>query len=72
MLISHKLSKEWQKSVWSEYSAIHAEYQNTLGNLTLLSTTKNTNYSNKSFIEKRDMEDGFKSSHLKINRWINE
>lgn len=48
------------------WKLIHKKYVDTLGNLTL--TGYNQEYSNKSFVEKRDMEMGFRDSGLKINR----
>jgi len=50
------------------WELIHKKYVDTLGNLTL--TGYNQEYSNKSFIEKRDMKKGFRESGLKINRYL--
>jgi len=50
------------------WELIHKKYVDTLGNLTL--TGYNQEYSNKSFIEKRDMEKGFRENGLKINRYL--
>lgn len=48
------------------FEAIHEKYLHTIGNLTR--TGYNPEYSNKSFQEKRDMENGFKQSPLKLNQ----
>jgi len=47
---------------------IYQKYLDTLGNLTL--TGYNPEYSNKLFIEKKDMEKGFKDSGLQLNRGL--
>jgi len=50
----------------ANWELTHPKYLDTLGNLTL--TGYNPEYSNRTFIEKRNMEKGFKESGLKINR----
>jgi len=65
-IMPQKLSDEWKKILGSNWELIHQKYLDTFGNLTL--TGYNPEYSNKSFIEKRDMEKGFKDSGLRLNR----
>ena len=62
---NENLSVEWKSSLGSEWQRIHSEYLHTIGNLTL--TGYNSEYSDKPFIEKRDMEGGFSNSPLKLN-----
>lgn len=64
------LSLPWKNSLGANYNEIHAKYIGTIGNLTL--TGYNSSLSNKSFIEKRDMEKGFKDSRLKLNKYLSE
>ncbi len=52
------------------FQAIHDKYLHTIGNLTL--TGYNSEYSNKPFQEKRDMEKGFKQSSLKLNQSLKD
>ncbi|WQV34738.1 DUF262 and DUF1524 domain-containing protein [Helicobacter pylori] len=59
-------SEEWKGDLGENFEAIHEKYLHTIGNLTL--TGYNSEYSNKPFQEKRDMENGFKQSSLKLNQ----
>jgi len=65
-IMPQKLTPIWRESLGSNYEAIHEKYLHTLGNITL--TGYNSNLSNKSFIEKRDMEKGFRQSRLFLNK----
>ena len=51
-----------------EYSEMKETHLHTLSNLTL--TSYNSKYSNHFFAEKRDMEKGFRESHLFLNKFI--
>ena len=62
---NENLSAEWKSPLGSEWQRIHSEYLHTIGNLTL--TGYNSEYSDKPFIEKRDMKGGFSSSPLNLN-----
>ncbi len=64
------LTPEWQKDLGENFEAIHEKYLHTIGNLTL--TGYNSEYSNNSFQEKRDMEKGFKQSSLKLNQGLKD
>ncbi|MGL2743029.1 GmrSD restriction endonuclease domain-containing protein [Helicobacter pylori] len=61
---------EWQKDLGENFEAIHEKYLHTIGNLTL--TGYNSEYSNNSFREKRDMEKGFKQSPLRLNQSLKD
>ena len=50
------------------WELIHRKYLDTLGNLTL--TGYNPQYSNKPFVEKRDIENGFRKSGLRLNKYL--
>lgn len=62
------LSLEWKTALGEEWERIHDQYLHTLGNLTL--TGYNSEYSDRSFREKRDMEGGFRQSPLKLNEGL--
>jgi predicted transport protein len=59
------LSSVWKGSLGPEWEHVQQTWLHTLGNLTL--TGYNSEYSDRSFAEKRDMEGGFKESPLKLN-----
>jgi predicted transport protein len=63
---NEKLSDEWKKSLGTNWEHIQQTWLHTLGNLTL--TGYNSEYSDRPFIEKRDMLGGFKYSPLKVNQ----
>ncbi len=65
-IIPQKLTEEWKRDLGENFQEIHDKYLHTIGNLTL--TGYNSEYSNKSFQEKRDMEKGFKDSPLRLNQ----
>ncbi|GHR57314.1 hypothetical protein VN1264_12100 [Helicobacter pylori] len=70
-IMPQKLTKkEWERDLGENFQEIHNKYLNTIGNLTL--TGYNSEYSNKSFQEKRDMEKGFKNSPLKLNQGLRD
>ncbi len=64
-VMPQKLTIEWQEELGKNYSETHYNLLHTIGNLTL--TGYNTEYSNSHFKEKRDMEKGFRQSHLYLN-----
>lgn len=62
------LSEEWTKDLGENWKEIQNRYLHTLGNLTL--TGYNTELSDRPFLQKRDMEGGFKNSRLFLNAHI--
>ncbi len=69
-IMPQKLTEEWEKDLGENFQEIHDKYLHTIGNLTL--TGYNSEYSNKSFQEKRDMEKGFKQSPLRLNQSLKD
>ena len=63
-----KLSPEWQAALGDGWKELQAKYLHTIGNLTL--TAYNSEYSDRPFQEKRDMEGGFKVSPLYLNHGL--
>ncbi|WP_372922642.1 DUF262 domain-containing protein [Roseovarius sp.] len=65
-----RLSKEWREALGDDWSAVQEKWLHTLGNLTL--TGYNSEYSDRPFAEKRDMEGGFKESPLRVNQGLGQ
>ena len=62
---NENLSEEWQNDLGPEWRSVQETQLHTLGNLTL--TGYNSEYSDRPFLEKRDMEGGFSKSPLNLN-----
>lgn len=72
-IMPQKLTTEWITSLGEDSAEdIHSKYLHTIGNLTLVAYNVNSALSNKSFIEKRNMKDGFKDIKLFLNQSIKE
>ncbi len=69
-IMPQTLTEEWKRDLGENFQAIHDKYLHTIGNLTL--TGYNSEYSNNSFQEKRDMEKGFKDSPLRLNQSLKD
>jgi len=63
-----KMSAEWQAELGSDWKEIQKKYLHTIGNLTL--TAYNSEMSDHSFMEKMDMDGGFKQSALRLNKYV--
>lgn len=64
------LSQEWKNELGPDWERIHEQYLHSIGNLTL--TGYNSEYGAKSFVEKRDGENGFKTSTLRLNAGLGQ
>lgn len=67
-IMPQTLSDEWINELGKDYKEIYNQYLHTLPNLTL--TGYNSKYSNRSFSEKKSIENGFKDSNLRLNQFI--
>ena len=65
---NENLPAAWKAALGANWSAVQERWLHTLGNLTL--TGYNSEYSDKSFAEKRDMQGGFKQSPLRVNEGL--
>ncbi|MFA5315811.1 MAG: DUF262 domain-containing protein [Dehalococcoidales bacterium] len=65
---NENLSVAWKIALGEEWERVQKTWLHTLGNLTL--TGYNSEYSDRSFIEKRNMEGGFRESPLKLNQGL--
>ena len=63
---NRNLSEPWRTALGPDWKRIQETLVHSLGNLTL--TGYNSEYSDRPFIEKRDMEGGFRESPIKLNR----
>ena len=63
---NENLSSAWREDLGEDWEDIHTNLLHTLGNLTL--TGYNSEYSDRPFVEKRDMKGGFRQSPLLLNR----
>ena len=62
------LSSAWKADLGAEWQRVQEKWLHTLGNLTL--TGYNSEYSDRPFVEKRDMIGGFKESPLRVNQGL--
>lgn len=62
------LSREWREDLGADWERVHETKLHTLGNLTL--TGYNSEYSDRPFVQKRDMAGGFKESPLRLNEGL--
>jgi predicted transport protein len=71
---NENLSQKWREALGDEWQRIQQTWLHTLGNLTL--TAYNSDFSDRTFLEKRDMpgapEKGLKQSPLKLNLGLGE
>ncbi|MBU0614155.1 DUF262 and DUF1524 domain-containing protein, partial [Patescibacteria group bacterium] len=65
-IMPQTLTPQWKEALGEDFQRIQSEYLHTIGNLTL--TGYNSDMSNKSFIEKRDMQKGFRESSVRLNK----
>lgn len=62
------LRSEWRAALGADWKEVHQRVLHTLGNLTL--TGYNSEYSDRPFAQKRDMDGGFKDSPLRLNKGL--
>lgn len=67
-IMPQTLSDKWKAALGSDWERIHQQYLHTMANLTL--TGYNSQYSNLTFIEKRDMNKGFMESAYRLNNYV--
>ena len=67
-IMPQTLSSIWKKEIGDDYERIQEQWLHTISNLTL--TGYNSNYSNRPFTEKKQMEHGFEESGIRLNRFV--
>jgi predicted transport protein len=65
---NENLNANWRTDLGEDWKRIHSQYLHTLGNLTL--TGYNSEYSDRAFKDKRDMDGGFHQSPLRLNEGL--
>ncbi|HOO25180.1 MAG TPA: DUF262 domain-containing protein [Clostridiales bacterium] len=67
-IMPQTLQDEWKEALGEDYESIHEEWLHRAANLTL--TAYNSEYSNNSFLDKRDRPNGFADSGIRMNQLI--
>lgn len=67
-IMPQTLSPSWKLALGEDSERIQEQWLHTISNLTL--TGYNSNYSNRPFLEKRDMQNGFNDSGIRLNKYI--
>lgn len=67
-IMPQTLRQDWKSELGENYDEIHKTWLHRLANLTL--TAYNSEYSNRSFTEKKTMKNGFQSSGIRMNAYI--
>ena len=65
-----ELSATWRTALGPDWKRVQDTWLHTLGNLTL--TGYNSEYSDRPFVEKRDMAGGFRQSPLRVNEGLGQ
>lgn len=65
---NENLSAKWREALGEDWQRVQEAWLHTLGNLTL--TGYNAEYSDRPFLEKRDMKGGFRESPLRLNEGL--
>jgi hypothetical protein len=65
-----KLTDQWKEELGLNWEEIHEIFLHRLGNLTI--TGYNSELGDKSFLEKRDMEGGFRDAPFKLNKMLRD
>lgn len=69
-IMPQTLDQSWKSALGADWETDHELLLHTLGNLTL--TGYNPEYSNRPFLDKRDMDGGFHMSPLNLNRGLGQ
>ncbi|WP_297217851.1 DUF262 domain-containing protein [uncultured Desulfovibrio sp.] len=69
-IMPQTLTPAWKSQLGSDAEIIHAEWLHRIANLTLVAKPYNPSYSNLSFCAKRDAQNGFRHSGLRMNQDI--
>jgi hypothetical protein len=67
---NEKLSPEWRRMLGEQWQSVQREWLHRLGNLTL--TGYNSEYSDRSFDDKKTVPGGFSESSVRLNKFVRE
>ena len=69
-IMPQTVSDAWQEMLGSEWGRVHETWLHRLANLTL--TAYNSEYSNRTFSEKKSIAGGFRDSAVRLNGYVRE
>lgn len=69
-IMPQTLNASWRRALGDGFERVHEEWKDRIANLTI--TAYNSEYSNRDFAKKRDMENGFADSVFRMNKWVGE
>lgn len=69
-IMPQTLNASWKQSLGDNWESIHEMWLHTIANLTL--SGYNSSYSNRTFQEKKTMENGFLQSGIRLNHYISQ
>lgn len=69
-IMPQTLNASWRKSLGEGCEEVHEKWKDRIANLTI--TAYNSEYSNRDFAIKRDMENGFADSVFRMNKWVGD
>lgn len=69
-IMPQTLSDDWKKDLGPDYQNIHEYWVHKIANLTL--TAYNSKYSNRTFINKKTIENGFNNSGFRMNDFVRQ
>ncbi|MBR2126574.1 MAG: DUF4268 domain-containing protein [Akkermansia sp.] len=69
-IMPQHLTPAWRRELGDDAELIHETWLHRMANLTL--TAYNSQYSNRSFAEKKSIENGFDDSGIRMNMWISK
>ncbi len=69
-IMPQHLTPAWRRELGDDAELIHETWLHRMANLTL--TAYNSQYSNRSFTEKKSIENGFDDSGIRMNMWISK
>ena len=69
-IMPQTLNASWRRALGDGFERAHEEWKDRIANLTI--TAYNSEYSNRDFATKRDMENGFADSVFRMNKWVGD
>lgn len=69
-IMPQTLNASWRRALGDGFERVHEEWKDRIANLTI--TAYNSEYSNRDFATKRDMENGFADSVFRMNKWVGD
>lgn len=69
-IMPRNLTPAWMQELGPDYQSIHDVWQHRIANLTLVAASYNSQYSNSSFAEKKNMKHGYAESGIRLNAYV--